>query len=48
MESKFEYSMPFSSQIKFIELSKCNSLIALGFINKNVSVFDLNAGFFFN
>ena len=44
LESKSEYLMPVSSEIKFIETTKCNTLIALVLKNNNIVVFDLNTG----
>ncbi len=38
--------MPVSSEIKSIEVTKCNTLIALVLKNNNIVVFDLNTGEF--
>ncbi len=44
LESRAEYSMPFSSQVMQIEMSKCNSLIAFILKNNNLVIFDLISG----
>jgi hypothetical protein len=46
LEAKSEYLMPVSSEIKSIEVTKCNTLIALVLKNNNIAVFDLNTGEF--
>lgn len=44
MESKFEYTMSYASQIMQIRTTKCNTLLALVLKNSNLIVFDFNSG----
>lgn len=44
LESRVEYSLPFSSPIMQIELSECNTLIGIVLKNNNLVVFDLISG----
>ena len=44
LEAKCEYSLPFSGLLTTVEVSKCNSLIAVATHSNSLVVFDLNSG----